>query len=182
LAYNGNSSGLEVTQVFPESGLMALALPQFLSDYVTERVRKEQGIKIHTGRLVSGIESSNGKVVVKLDNGEKLEADHVVVAIGIRPSNEVAIYGDLEIDSKNGGIVVNSELQARTDVYAAGDVASFHDIYLGRRRIEHYDHAAASGRHAARNMAGAKSAYLYQPMFWSDLGTLGYEVSLEIFK
>jgi len=175
LATRGKKTKLKVSQVFPETGLMALALPKFLSDYTTNLIRKELGINIHPGRMVSGIEPSNGRVAVKLDNGEKIEADHIVVAIGIQPSNELAILGDLEIDPQNKGIVVNSELQARTDIYAAGDVASYYDIYLGRRRVEHYDHATASGKHAAKNMTGFHSAYLYQPMFWSDIGSLNYE-------
>lgn len=48
----------------------------------------------------------------------------------------------------------------------AGDVASYYDFFLGRRRVEHYDHAVESGKHAAQNMAGAKKPYTHIPMFW----------------
>jgi len=41
--------------------------------------------------------------------------------------------------------------------------------------VEHYDHAVVSGTVAGRNMAGGKGLYTYIPMFWSDLGPLGYE-------
>ena len=44
----------------------------------------------------------------------------------------------LEIDDKRGGILVNAELENRGDVFAAGDVTSYHDIALGRRRVEHH--------------------------------------------
>lgn len=70
-------------------------------------------------------------------------------------------------------------MQARTDVYAAGDVACFYDVSLGRRRVEHHDHAVVSGRLAGDNMVlpGARKHYTHQSMFWSDLGPrLGYEV------
>ena len=59
---------------------------------------------------------------------------------------------------------------SRTNLYAAGDAASFYDITLGRRRVDHHDHAVVSGRLAGQNMAGAKKAYTHQSMFWSDLG------------
>jgi programmed cell death 8 (apoptosis-inducing factor) len=61
-------------------------------------------------------------------------------------------------------------------VWVAGDAASFYDIVLGRRRVEHHDHAVVSGRLAGENMTGAKKAYIHQSMFWSDLGPdVGYE-------
>lgn len=64
----------------------------------------------------------------------------------------------------------------RSNLYAAGDVASFFDVTLGRRRVEHHDHAVVSGRLAGENMTGAKKAYTHQSMFWSDLGPdIGYE-------
>lgn len=61
-------------------------------------------------------------------------------------------------------------------MYAAGDVACFYDVTLGRRRVEHHDHAVVSGRLAGENMAGAKKPYTHQSMFWSDIGPdVGYE-------
>lgn len=63
----------------------------------------------------------------------------------------------------------------------AGDVASYWEPVLGRRRVEHYDHAVASGRLAGRNMTGERNQYSYLPFFWSDLGPMGYEVDHEIY-
>ena len=58
----------------------------------------------------------------------------------------------------------------------AGDAACFFDTQLGRRRVEHHDHAVVSGRLAGENMTGAGQAYWHQSMFWSDLGPdVGYE-------
>ena len=48
----------------------------------------------------------------------------------------------------------------------AGDVACFYDPYLGRRRVEHHDHANVSGRLAGQNMAGAHERFDHQSMFW----------------
>lgn len=61
----------------------------------------------------------------------------------------------------------------------AGDAASFYDITLGRRRVEHHDHAIVSGRLAGENMVSdpqERKPYTHQSMFWSDLGPeVGYE-------
>ncbi len=66
-----------------------------------------------------------------------------------------------------GGYLVNAELQARNSIWVAGDAACFYDIKLGRRRVEHHDHAVVSGRLAGENMSGsAAKPYLHQSMFW----------------
>ncbi|CAF4676162.1 unnamed protein product, partial [Rotaria magnacalcarata] len=66
--------------------------------------------------------------------------DHVIVAVGIEPNTDLAESAGLEIDPDQGGFLVNAELQARHNIWVAGDAASFYDIKLGRRRVEHYDH------------------------------------------
>ena len=49
----------------------------------------------------------------------------------------------------------------------AGDAACFYDPNLGRRRVEHHDHAVVSGRLAGENMTGSRNPYWHQSMFWS---------------
>ena len=53
-------------------------------------------------------------------------------------------------------LVVNADLESRSNIFVAGDITSYHDTVLGRRRVEHYDHAVASGRRAGLNMIGEK--------------------------
>jgi NADPH-dependent 2,4-dienoyl-CoA reductase/sulfur reductase-like enzyme len=61
-------------------------------------------------------------------------------------------------------------------IYAAGDVANFHNPALDRRlRVEHEDNANTMGETAGRNMAGAGQRYDHLPFFYSDLFDLGYE-------
>eukprot|EP00731_Ephydatia_muelleri_P030546 Em0022g60a len=63
-------------------------------------------------------------------------------------------------------------------VWAAGDVACFYDPQLGRRRVEHHDHAFVSGGLAGRNMAGDHQHFKHQSMFWSDIGKeVGFEAT-----
>jgi len=98
-----------------------------------------------------------------------------VISIGIEPSVDIAKVSELEIDPNNGGIMANAELETRTGLFVAGDVASYYDAALGRRRVEHHDHAITSGKIAGRNMTGAREAYTHLPMFWGDLSNMGYE-------
>ncbi|PHZ08571.1 apoptosis-inducing factor 1, mitochondrial-like protein [Rhizopus microsporus ATCC 52813] len=177
LAHRAQKENIKVTQIFPEDGNMANVFPGYLTKWTTSRVRK-LGVEVKERSAVKSVstDKESGKTTVELENGESLTVDHVVVAIGIEPRVDLARDAGLEIDEKRSGVVVNAELEARRDVYAAGDMVSFHDVQLGRRRIEHHDHAVLSGRHAGENMVGASRAYKHQSMFWSDLGPeIGYE-------
>ncbi|XP_051550537.1 apoptosis-inducing factor 1, mitochondrial-like isoform X2 [Myxocyprinus asiaticus] len=167
--------GLEVIQMFPEKGNMGKVLPEYLSNWTTEKVRRE-GVNVITDALVKNVSYKNDKLEIKLKDGRLVKTDHIVAAVGLEPSTELAKSGGLEVDSDFGGYRVNAELQARSNIWVAGDAACFYDIRLGRRRVEHHDHAVVSGRLAGENMTGASKPYWHQSMFWSDLGPdVGYE-------
>lgn len=175
LGKRSQQTACKVVQVFPESGNMGRVLPDYLSNWTTDKVRKE-GVEVLTNSVVNSASFKNGQVHLGLDNGESIKTDHVVVAVGIEPNVELAKSSGLEIDSEFGGVRVDAELRARSDIWVAGDCCSFYDIKLGRRRVEHHDHAVVSGRLAGENMAGPGKPYWHQSMFWSDLGPeVGYE-------
>uniref|UniRef100_A0AAR2KQF7 Apoptosis-inducing factor 1, mitochondrial n=1 Tax=Pygocentrus nattereri TaxID=42514 RepID=A0AAR2KQF7_PYGNA len=167
--------GLEVVQMFPERGNMGKVLPEYLSNWTTEKVKKE-GVKVLAEAVVKNVSYKDGQLEIKLKDGRAVKTDHIVAAVGLEPSVELAKSAGLEIDSDFGGFRVNAELQARSNIWVAGDAACFYDIKLGRRRVEHHDHAVVSGRLAGENMTGARKPYWHQSMFWSDLGPdVGYE-------
>ena len=172
----GGKFGSTVSQVFPEDGNMGLVFPKYLSEWTLNKVKAE-GVDVYPKNTVVGASlNSHDRVILNLSDGTSLEADHVVVAVGLEPSVEMARTSGLEIDEIRGGIVVNAELEARKNVFVAGDITSYHDIVLGRRRVEHHDHAVLSGRWAGKNMTGVQKPYKHQSMFWSDLGpNVGYE-------
>lgn len=85
----------------------------------------------------------------------KMNVDRVIVAVGAEPNTDLAKTSQLETDPKIGGFLVNAELEARSNIWVAGDAACFYDVVLGRRRVEHHDHAVISGRLAGENMTGA---------------------------
>ncbi|KAB0799369.1 hypothetical protein PPYR_07249 [Photinus pyralis] len=174
LARKGKDN-LHVTQIFKEGGNMGKILPEYLSLWTTEKVKKE-GVNVMPYAEVTGVKLQDDQVEINLSNGSSVLADHVVVAIGVVPNTTLAEKSELEVDPELGGYLVNTELQARSHLYIAGDCSCFYDTKLGRRRVEHHDHAVVSGRLAGENMAGASKPYWHQSMFWSDLGPeVGYE-------
>ncbi|XP_067113214.1 apoptosis-inducing factor 1, mitochondrial isoform X2 [Osmerus mordax] len=175
LGRRSSEDGLEVVQMYPEKGNMGKVLPEYLSNWTTEKVKSE-GVRVITEALVKNVSFDDGKVQIKLKDGRVVKTDHLVAAVGLEPSTELAKSAGLEVDSDFGGYRVNAELQARSNIWVAGDAACFYDIRLGRRRVEHHDHAVVSGRLAGENMTGANKPYWHQSMFWSDLGPdVGYE-------
>lgn len=165
-----------IYQIYPESGNLGKILPTYLSEHLSKKIKNE-GAKLIPNVEVKSVQMNKDKVIeIKLSNDELIYADNIVCAVGLEPDVELAKLSQLEVDDKTGGYLVNSELEARTDVWVAGDASCFYDVKLGRRRVEHHDHAIHSGKLAGQNMIGAGKAYTHQSMFWSDLGT---EISFE---
>lgn len=175
LAKRGSSTGLNVTQLFPESGNMGKVLPDYLSKWTTKKLENE-GVKVVPDVSIKAVSAKDKKIELLLSNDEILSVEHVVVAVGVEPNTDIASSSGLETDDKHGGFLVNAEMEARKNLWIAGDASCFYDIKLGRRRVEHHDHAVVSGRLAGENMTGSVNPYTHQSMFWSDLGPeIGYE-------
>ncbi|XP_075752740.1 apoptosis-inducing factor 1, mitochondrial isoform X2 [Pelodiscus sinensis] len=175
LGRRAHAKGLEVIQMFPENGNMGKVLPEYLSNWTTDKVKRE-GVNVMPNAVVKSVCVCGNRLNIKLKDGRKVVTDHIVAAVGLEPNVELAKSSGLEVDSDFGGFRVNAELQARSNIWVAGDAACFYDIKLGRRRVEHHDHAVVSGRLAGENMTGAAKPYWHQSMFWSDLGPdVGYE-------
>jgi len=140
---------------------------QILHKSNQKKKKNSEGVNVIPNSKVSSVEARESKLILKLDNQEEgIEADKVIVAVGIVPNIELARKAGLELDDRRGGIRVNADLEARKDLFVAGDPSSYFDVALGRRRVEHYDHAVLSGRTAACNMLGDRKPYNHQPMFW----------------
>ena len=164
--------GREVTLVVREAGIGARVYPADLSRWLVDYYR-EKGVVVRTGTSVERVESGGGRFQVH-GSGESLAADTVVAGLGIEPDVELARQIGVEVTD---GVVVDQYLgTSREGIYAAGDVANFHNPALDRRmRVEHEDNANTMGGVAGRNMAGARERYDHLPFFYSDLFDLGYE-------
>jgi 3-phenylpropionate/trans-cinnamate dioxygenase ferredoxin reductase subunit len=134
----------------------------------------EHGVDFIGGASVEAIEGESRVEAVRLAGDRRIEADFVVVGVGIAPRVELAREAGLELDN---GIAVDQLLRTSAErVYAAGDAANaYHPFYQSRVRVEHWANALNQGPAAARSMLGKGEPYERIPYFFSDQ----YEVGME---
>jgi len=173
IAASLSSVGCQVTMLFPGASLGAGRFPAALARFVDGYYR-ERGVVLTPGvKVVDGKADADG-VEIALSDGTSCRADAVVAGLGVTPNTGLAERAGLRVDN---GIVVDEQLRSSdTDIFAAGDVANFHNAALDlRQRVEHENAAISMGGHAGRAMTGAGDAYAQMPYFYSDLFDLGYE-------
>jgi 3-phenylpropionate/trans-cinnamate dioxygenase ferredoxin reductase subunit len=131
----------------------------------------DKGVDIHRGDELERIEGDGERVrKVVTKRGAELDADMVVIGVGVTPDVTLAKAAGLEI-GESGGVKLSPRLEASCpDVYAAGDIADYDSVVHGRRlRIEHWDVAFNQGKTAALNMVGRNVNHEEIPYFYSDL-------------
>ncbi|MGC2208459.1 MAG: FAD-dependent oxidoreductase [Candidatus Dormiibacterota bacterium] len=158
------------TAKLPLLGVLGSELAEF---YATLHV--EHGVDVRTGVEVAEIVSREQRASgVRLADGSQIDADAVVVGVGITPNTELAETAGLTIDN---GVLVDEYLRSSDPkVFAAGDVANARYPGLGRHlRLEHWSAALHQGPVAAANMVGQAIAYDQVPYFYSDQYDVGME-------
>ncbi len=168
----------QVTMLFPGAGICHKIFPRELSLFLNEYYR-QKGVTLLLNEKVSNLEKRGSGMLTRTEGKREIGADGVIAGLGIELNTDFARRAGLQIED---GIVVDDFLcTSARDVFAAGDVASFYDHALGkRRRVEHEDNANTMGKIAGRNMAGQHQRYDHQPFFYSDLFDLGYEAVGEL--
>ncbi len=156
--------GLEVTVVAPEKTPFEKTLGGEIGA-VFQKIHQDNGVQFRLGAKVARITGHDKVAAVELESGEKLDADLVVVGVGVRPATGFLAGVSLH---KDGGVMVDEHLRAADGLYAAGDIAWCPSALTGeRQRIEHWRTAQQQGRIAARNMLGRNIAYSSVPFFWT---------------
>jgi 3-phenylpropionate/trans-cinnamate dioxygenase ferredoxin reductase component len=109
-----------------------------------------------------------------LSDGTWIEADMIIVGVGVAPRTELAAAADLKIDN---GIAVDEHLRTSDpDIFAAGDIAHAYNPRLGRRiRVEHWANARRQGVVAAKAMLGQDAVDVRPSYFYTDQ----YDLSME---
>ncbi len=154
--------GCLVTVVAPEEVPMARIFGERIGKLLRQ-MHESAGINFELGRRVERLEGPGAVERVVLDNNRQLDADFVLVGIGVKPNTGFFKGIPLETD---GSIRTDGHLQVYDDLYAAGDIARF--PYQGSpTRIEHWQVACQQGRIAGMNMAGENLAYEAIPFFWT---------------
>jgi 3-phenylpropionate/trans-cinnamate dioxygenase ferredoxin reductase subunit len=171
-------NGKEAVMLFPGEAIGDHIYPADLARFLNDFYR-QKGVNIVPRSTVVGLEKTAQGTKVKTQSQDEFLVDGVVAGIGVTPNVELAQSAGLKVDN---GIVVDEFLRTSVpDVYAAGDVANFHNPALEKRlRVEHEDNANTMGREAGRAMAGKASPYHHLPFFYSDLFDLGYEAVGEL--
>lgn len=136
LGNRANGKDLEIIQIYKEKGNMAKVtrmplawnrgffysalkfkvLPDYLSAWTTDKVRKE-GVTVKANTSIrDAIITPDSKLLLITDDGEEIKVDHAVVAVGMEPNTELAKTSKLELDDRQGGFRVNAELEARYEI------------------------------------------------------------------
>ena len=159
MAENLVEMGVDVTIVQRPKQLLA-PLDYDMASQVHTLFRRH-GVKLLLGRTVEGFEEADGGVRVRLKGEAPLQADMVVLAIGVTPDTKLAADAGLTLGIK-GSIVVNDRLETSApDVYAVGDAVEVRHYITGQKAlISLAGPANKQGRIAADNICGGDSVYL----------------------
>ena len=176
VAATARRRGLDVSLIealpLPLAGALNPEIGQACAD-----LHRAHGVDLRCGVMVEGIDGGQRAERLRLSDGSTVEADVVVVGIGVTPATAWLQSSGLTLAD---GVVCDSTCMAAPGVYAAGDVARWYNPRYARpMRIEHWTNAMEQGRAAARNLlAGPEDAepYDHLPYFWSDQ----YDTSIQL--
>jgi NADPH-dependent 2,4-dienoyl-CoA reductase/sulfur reductase-like enzyme/rhodanese-related sulfurtransferase len=161
--------GLELVEGFVKRGIATTVvelqdqvLPPFDPEMTTPIVEtlRAKGVTVLLGQSAEGFEEVPEGLVVRLKSGQRLTAQLVILGVGVRPENSLAVDAGLEVGPR-GGILVNEHLQTSDpNIYAVGDAIEVKDVVTGEpTQVPLAGPANRQGRIAANNVFGHPATY-----------------------
>lgn len=162
----GRQLGASVTVLeYAPQVLGRVAGPEIGQFYVD--VHRAAGVDLRTNARMAGFEGMDRVTGVRMEDGEVITADIVLVGVGVVPNMEIAREAGIVCGN---GIVVDADGRtSHPDVFAAGDVAFRPLVHYGRDgRLESVHNAIEGGKLAAAAILGQPRPAVDVPWFWSD--------------
>jgi 3-phenylpropionate/trans-cinnamate dioxygenase ferredoxin reductase subunit len=174
VAAAARQAGVQVVLIeaaeLPLVGVLGRHVAQVFAD-----LHRDHGVDLRCGTQITSILTDRGKATgVRLADGTAIDADAVIVGVGVSPNTQLAVEAGLKVDN---GVVVDAAL-ATSDpgICAAGDVANAAHPVLGTHiRVEHWANALNQPTTAATTMLGGRAAYDRLPYFFTDQYDVGME-------
>lgn len=157
--------GLDVTVVEAGTSLLPGKTSPFTAKWLLDRHRG-RGLRVHVNCLVTELTENPDAVVVGLRDGSRLTVDMVVFATGAVPNVELAAADGAECG--RGVFVDQAGRTSLTDVYAAGDVASFRTPGGLEARIESVHNAVNQAKAVVTSLLGQPEVSTSVPTFWTE--------------
>ena len=158
MAENLRHAGLDVSLIEASDQVMApldFEMAQMLHENILQN-----SVRLFLGDGVASFADKDGLVTTTLKSGKTVDADLVILSIGVRPNSELAKAAGLELN-KRGGIITDKMLRTSDpSIYAVGDAVEVEDFILkGSAMIPLAGPANKQGRIAADNIAGSEEYY-----------------------
>ena len=162
------NAGLEVTLIEALRAPLANALGAEVGS-ACEALQRSHGVDVRCNTMVAGFEGTDRVERVLLADGSSVEADVVVVGIGVTPDTAWLEGSGLEI---RDGVVCDATCEAAPGIYAVGDVARWYNpIFEEEMRVEHWTNVVHQSRQVAKNILaepGEAQPFASVPYVWSD--------------
>ena len=167
VAAAARARGATVTVIEAGDRPMARAVTRTVSSFFVDEHRR-QGVDFRLDSVVTEIVARDGRAAgVRCGDGDSVDADLIVVGIGVIPNTEIAQRAGLPVDN---GVVVDERLRTEDPaIWAIGDCAAYPDVASHRRvRLESIQNAVDHARCVADQLVGNDIPYQGVPWFWTE--------------
>ncbi len=167
----GGAIGIEMAEALTDLWGVETAIVEYMDQLlpriidwpvaaILEKHLRDHNIEVYLGEAAEEIVVEDGRAVAVQTGKRTLDADMVIMAVGVRPRSQLAVDAGLQV-SASGAIVVNERMQTSDpNIYAAGDCVEIIHLVSGKRFVAPFGSMAnKEGRVAADNMAGIPTVF-----------------------